>query len=682
MYLTRKINIQTVFAMLFLLLVQAALGQTTDSLQLAQLQKEMYRHYSKHNTPEFMQAVEQLKALAQKTGQEKLYYKAYGNQAIYASAYINRGEAVETAKALYRQAEQEQSQYGLYTANYVLGTIYTGLSMLDEAKSHYRDALDILKEDYPEESRSPLYLAMTKIERAEGHFDKVDEYIRYVLNDPNAPLQHKLSAMSYRCMSLVDREAPEAERTKAYAEREEMKRRLGHDDNFGYIIDFDQAMLHNDFERGREIVEKLPDSSPATKMLYRSKLYYAMGDYKEAYRYYVRYKNVYDSLNNDNVRKSTLDVGIMLDKARAESEAKDLRLANQELEMKRIASELQKKIFQDDAIAMTLEMERTRLQEMEAQRANDSLTAYNVDLQVSEYRSQLKARENQERLQRLKWVAAGLLAFVGFVFLAIFAYIRHLQLKRLKEAYDKLEETTAAKERIESELRIARTIQMAMVPHEFPESRRLNIYASMTPAKEVGGDLYDFVVIGDKLYFCLGDVSGKGVPAALFMAMSIRLFRTLCKYRLQPAEIATSMNNELALNNENGMFVTMFIGLLDLVSGRLDFCNAGHNPPVLNGDFIEMEPNAPLGLWENLDYEGEALENIKGKQFFVYSDGLNEAENSNQDQYSDDRLLSFLKGHTEMAAHPLIDLLMADVEQHVDGAGPSDDMTMLCFRMK
>jgi serine phosphatase RsbU (regulator of sigma subunit) len=166
------------------------------------------------------------------------------------------------------------------------------------------------------------------------------------------------------------------------------------------------------------------------------------------------------------------------------------------------------------------------------------------------------------------------------------------------------------------------------------------------------------------------------------MAMSIRLFRTLCKYRLQPAEIATSMNNELALNNENGMFVTMFIGLLDLVSGRLDFCNAGHNPPVLNGDFIEMEPNAPLGLWENLDYEGEALENIKGKQFFVYSDGLNEAENSNQDQYSDDRLLSFLKGHTEMAAHPLIDLLMADVEQHVDGAGPSDDMTMLCFRMK
>ena len=682
MRLSRNILILTFVELFLLLLVQTAAGQTSDSLRFARLQKDMYRHYSTHNTKEFLQTVEQLKVLARKAGQEKLYYKAYGNQAIYTSSYINRGEGVEIAKALYRKAEQEHSRYGLYTANYVLGTIYTNLSMLGEAKSHYRDALNILKEDYPEESRSPLYLAIAKIERAETHYDKMDEYIGYVLSDPNATLQHKLSAMSYRCMSLVDRQAPKSECDKAYAEREQMKQRLGHDDNFGYIIDFDHAILHDDFERGKEIVEKLPDSSPATKMLYRSKLCYAMGDYKQAYNYYAKYKSVFDSLNNDNVRKHTLDVGIMLDKAQAESEAKDLRLANQELEMERIAAELQKRTFQDDAIAMALEMERTRVQEMEAQRANDSLMAYNVDLKMSEYRSQMEARENEERLRRLKWVAAGLLAFVGFIFLAIYTYIRHLQMKRLKEAYDKLEETTAAKERIESELRIARSIQMAMVPHEFPESKRLNIYASMTPAKEVGGDLYDFVVIGDKLYFCLGDVSGKGVPAALFMAMSIRLFRTLCKYQLKPAEIATSMNNELALNNENGMFVTMFIGLLDLTSGRLDFCNAGHNPPVLNGNFINMEPNAPLGLWEGLDYEGETLENIRGKQFFVYSDGLNEAENDAQDQYSDDRLLNFLKGHTDMAAHPLIDLLMEDVEHHVDGAGPSDDMTMLCLRMK
>lgn len=267
MRLSRNILILTFVELLLLLLVQTAAGQTSDSLRFARLQKDMYRHYSTHNTKEFLQTVEQLKVLARKAGQEKLYYKAYGNQAIYTSSYINRGEGVEIAKALYRKAEQEHSRYGLYTANYVLGTIYTNLSMLGEAKSHYRDALNILKEDYPEESRSPLYLAIAKIERAETHYDKMDEYIGYVLSDPNATLQHKLSAMSYRCMSLVDRQAPKSECDKAYAEREQMKQRLGHDDNFGYIIDFDHAILHDDFERGKEIVEKLPDSSPATTHL-------------------------------------------------------------------------------------------------------------------------------------------------------------------------------------------------------------------------------------------------------------------------------------------------------------------------------------------------------------------------------------------------------------------------------
>ena len=196
----------------------------------------------------------------------------------------------------------------------------------------------------------------------------------------------------------------------------------------------------------------------------------------------------------------------------------------------------------------------------------------------------------------------------------------------------------------------------------------------------MGGDLYDFMVIGDKLYFCVGDVSGKGVPAALFMSMSARLFRTLCKYNLSPAEIATSMNNELALNNENGMFVTMFIGLLNIKSGQLDFCNAGHNPPVLDGDFIDMEPNAPLGLWEGIDYEGQTLGDISGKQLFVYSDGLNEAENNAHDQYSDERLQDFIRSHHNESSHGLIDLLEQDIESHVDGAAPSDDLTMLCLR--
>ena len=148
------------------------------------------------------------------------------------------------------------------------------------------------------------------------------------------------------------------------------------------------------------------------------------------------------------------------------------------------------------------------------------------------------------------------------------------------------------------------------------------------PAKEVGGDLYNFLIrddAPDKLYFALGDVSGKGVPASLFMAQATRLFRTLAAQQMMPAEIATRINEALSgEDNETGMFVTMFIGLVDLSTGHLWFSNAGHNPPVLLADgkasFIDMIPNAPIGLWPGLEYEGEEIDCITDKPFFVYTD--------------------------------------------------------------
>ena len=660
----------------------SAQQQRNDSLEFAKLRKEMYNHFSKRNTDDFFSVTDKQKQLAQKTGNEKEFYKAWANQAIYTSMNINKGKGIDIAKEILRYANQQASQYGLSSANYVMGTVYSSLSFLPEASSHYQEALDILRSDYPEESRSALNLAMCKVARALKQYDKVDGYVSYVLNDPKATMHHKLTALSYKYLVQRDRKAPLAEFDKTYAEREQLKQRYGQDDNFGPHIDFEHALLHDDFEKARQVAEGIPSKNKITQLQYLSRLGVAQQDYKKAYEYYVRYKRLNDSVNNNNVRKNSLDLGAMLDKANAENELKDLRLQNQELEMKRIASELKQKNMAEEALSMSLAYQESRLREMEALRENDSLMADNKAHELNEYRSKMHAFETAERNRRLKWIAALVFTAMGFAFVVIYALNRRKQLRRLKDAYDRLEETTAAKERIESELRIAREIQMAMVPHDFPQTQRLDIYASMTPAKEVGGDLYDFVAIDDKLYFCLGDVSGKGVPAALFMAMAARLFRTLCKYRLSPALIATSMNNELALNNENGMFVTMFIGLLDLNSGHLDFCNAGHNPPVLDGEFIEMEANAPLGLWEGLDYEGQSLDSIKGKQLFVYSDGLNEAENDTHDQYSDDRLLAFIRSHHQMEARPMIDLLMQDVESHVNGADPSDDLTMLCLRKK
>ena len=290
------------------------------------------------------------------------------------------------------------------------------------------------------------------------------------------------------------------------------------------------------------------------------------------------------------------------------------------------------------------------------------------------------AKQQAELSQQRLWGAV-----IGFALITLFFIIYTIHRRR---AAKRIAEMRAAQERIESELRIARDIQMSMVPSTFPEYEGLDMYASMTPAKEVGGDLYGYVLLGDKLYFALGDVSGKGVPASLFMAQATRLFRTLAVQQMMPAEICTRMNDALSgEDNESGMFVTFFLGLIDLKTGHLNFCNAGHNPPVIGGgenkgDFLEMQPNAPIGLWPGLEYEGEEVEDVKGRPLFIYTDGLNEAENLQQEQFGDERLLDILRNTHFDSAQQVIDTLGAEVEHHRNGADPNDDLTMMCIRVK
>ena len=253
----------------------------------------------------------------------------------------------------------------------------------------------------------------------------------------------------------------------------------------------------------------------------------------------------------------------------------------------------------------------------------------------------------------------------------------------LQTAYDQLEETTAVKERIESELRIARDIQMSMVPGIFPQHEGLDMYADMNPAKEVGGDLYGYVFQGDQLYFCVGDVSGKGVPASLFMAQSARLFRTLATEGMMPVDIAVRMNNELTEGNDKGMFVTMFMGLLHLDTGRLDYCNCGHNAPVIDGQFLKMEyENQPLGLWEDDPFYGEYIDDVRGRQLLIYTDGLNEAENQQKELLGNKRLLELMADTQELDSHQVIDMLKEAVEQHRAGADPNDDLTLMCIKFE
>lgn len=298
-----------------------------------------------------------------------------------------------------------------------------------------------------------------------------------------------------------------------------------------------------------------------------------------------------------------------------------------------------------------------------------------------------------EREQNMRDRQTGRLVLIAvlIVFMLIYIVVRHraqTRLKKahnqLKDAYDQLEETTTAKERMESELRIARNIQMSMLPSVFPEIDGLDMYALMTPAKEVGGDLYNYIQLGDKLYFCIGDVSGKGVPASLFMAIVTRGFRTLALTGKSPAEIATRLNNELTENNDEGMFVTMFICRLDLKTLQLEYCNAGHNPPII-GDandkftFLDVQPNAPIGLWPGLEYEGEEIKLLGNQRLLLYTDGLNEAENRQQEQYGEDRIIKLLTAHSSSNCHDIIEDLKADTDLFRDGAEQNDDLTMLAI---
>ena len=296
----------------------------------------------------------------------------------------------------------------------------------------------------------------------------------------------------------------------------------------------------------------------------------------------------------------------------------------------------------------------------------------------------IREKENQITQQQKRLSNARITALIVSIialsmFFIIFTIVRQRAAKRLAKV-------NAAKERMESELSIARELQMSMVPNIFPEVEGLDMYASMMPAKEVGGDLYGYLIQGDVLYFCLGDVSGKGVPASLFMAQAMRLFHILASQGMTPAEIVTLMNVELTEDNEQGMFVTMFLGLLDLKTGHLSFCNAGHNAPVIgggehDGDFLNMQSNAPIGLWPNLEYEGEEIDSIKGRTIFIYTDGLNEAEDTNQQQFGDNRLLGILRQTHFTSAHQVIETLAEAVDQHRNGAEPNDDLTMMCIKL-
>ena len=254
----------------------------------------------------------------------------------------------------------------------------------------------------------------------------------------------------------------------------------------------------------------------------------------------------------------------------------------------------------------------------------------------------------------------------------------------LKQYVEELKVSTAAKAAMMSELNVAHTIQMSMIPKTFPafpDRKDLELYASLTPAKAVGGDLYDFFIRGEKLFFCIGDVSGKGVPASLVMAVSRTLFRNISAHTDEPDYIVETMNENICEGNEQCMFVTLFVGVLDLQTGRLRYCNAGHDMPYVEATHLPCDSNLPVGLMPDMKYSVQEAMIAPGKILFLYTDGLTEAENGKQKQFGMQRITDVIAAF-EGSPQQLIETMTDAVHEFVGDTEQSDDLTMLAFRYK
>ena len=257
--------------------------------------------------------------------------------------------------------------------------------------------------------------------------------------------------------------------------------------------------------------------------------------------------------------------------------------------------------------------------------------------------------------------------------------------QELQTSITQLIETTAAKERIESELSVARDIQLGILPKIFPpypEKEEFDLHAYLEPAREVGGDLYDFFLMDeDHLCISIGDVSDKGVPAALFMAITKTLIKTYAETTRSTAKIITKINGILGKDNPNCMFVTLIVGILNIKTGELQYANAGHNPPIIKSKdktFFQKGLSGPMaGAMEGIIFKELSITLTPGDTLFLYTDGVTEAMNSGKELYSDERLLNLLATSKKIGAEQIIEKVNHDLKKFSKEAPQSDDITML-----
>lgn len=538
--------------------------------------------------------------------------------------------AIKEARLMQEDALKRNNNYGLVKAYTILGEAYGAQDNYTEMASAYHNALVIHKDTAEFGSKSSIYGKYCLTLMEQGKFKEMDSVLtKWKVEVEQHPLveNHNKSVIAHCHYEYQYWLAKLLMHNKRYREAEATV------DSATYYLEISGRTLIN-MSRHENL---------------RLELAKCKGDYNEALESCNRKMALTPSKSSSNYLSALANRSIVYElQGRYKEALSDYREYN--------------------ALKDSVRQEETQ----------EQLNELNKRFELNELKAE-KEREQMEARHR------QLILYIIIASLLVIGLIVYILLHRRAER--RMAVLSAQKERMESELRIAHDIQMKMVPNEFPHVEHLNMYASMTPAKEVGGDLYDYLLSDDKLYFCLGDVSGKGVPAALFMTQAVKLFRAIAKQKLSPAKMATRINDELTENNEQGMFVTMFIGCLNLKTYHLDFCNCGHNPPAIGAsgskfDFLRMESNFPLGVLPGAEFKGEEIESIHGQTLLLYSDGLNEADNQQLEQFGDNRLLDILRRTHFGTTREVIETLKKEVEAHRNGAEPNDDLSMFCLMVE
>ena len=444
--------------------------------QMEQLRTDMYRLFGTDSLQRFMDTSDRLKEMAQKTGDDKTFYRTWGNQVLFIFRKKDRKEGQVMLEQLRAHAQARDSKFGLYCATSANTTILGTLQVNDKLEESYKECINYIHRYFPEESAAKDYLGLARIYYNANQYQKVMDVAKKAMKEPNLNDSHHQLALAYMCIAyshLPDNQIDIKTYNQYYQDYKKFRQKTGRDIGMNDIVDYNYYRLNKKPQEALEAAKRI--NIPINRLSYMAVAYEMLDSFKQAYFTIKSYKKLTDSLNTAESKKQATEHALQLSIARAENEAKDLRIENQMLELEHINDELEQKRLEEEALNLSLQKREAELINAATKLRNDSLDRHNKDLKISEYKSKLEAQQQKEHAKKLRLLSVAIIGLIVAGFLINYFYRRQKHLKeiqtaynKLEDAYEKLEATTKAKERIDSELRIAHSIQESMVPRIFP----------------------------------------------------------------------------------------------------------------------------------------------------------------------------------------------------------------------